>query len=89
MKSNTKEVVSYLNTTFNLNIRKLQKGIPYSPWYCPIANTLRKNLENQFVYIVVDREYILIGKQRYDLPDNIRQFVCNFDAAKYPELTEE
>ncbi len=87
MSSKT-EVIQYLNKTFNLNIKRLSRGRLYNPWSDPISNTLHRSFDKNTL-IETGWEYLVVRKQRYILPENVRQFIKDFDTGKYPELIIE
>jgi len=79
------EVIQYLNKIFNLNIKRLSRGQLYDPWFDPISNTLHHSFDKNTL-IETGWEYLVVRKQRYVLPDNVKEFIKDFDAGKYPEL---
>lgn len=88
-KNEYKEIVLWLNETFDWKLRKLQQGIPHNPWYCPIANTIRNAKGNRKEdNIVVDYDIVYFNSAQYKVPDFVKEFCIKFDNGEYEELID-
>jgi hypothetical protein len=64
------------------------RGRNKDPFACPVANFVRRSLNNDFYLILVCANWTTINGQRVHNPLPVFMFVRQFDKGAYPELIE-